>query len=316
MPNDADLHPVITAAHVSKDYGDRRALDDVSFEVHAGEIFGVLGRNGAGKSTLLESVVGLRKPTSGDVRVFGADPVRERRAITSRVSVQPQAAVLPERLTVLEILRLFASLHRRPRRIPDMIDLIGLTEQDAVAVRDLSGGQLRRLLLGVALIGDPELVVLDEPSAGLDPAARRGLQDIVRSLAVRGVTVLYSTHDLSEATDLCDRVAILHDGALAAVDRPEELVRQSSLLSSIAFTAPSGSGFSWLRLRESVTSLTVAAVDDGDRVLVTTDDPDAVLRAVIERQGLRSWAYGVRRGSLEDVFLAVIRDGMSEGRAS
>lgn len=155
MPNDADLHPVITAAHVSKDYGDRRALDDVSFEVHAGEIFGVLGRNGAGKSTLLESVVGLRKPTSGDVRVFGADPVRERRAITSRVRVQPQAAVLPERLTVLEILRLFASLHRRPRRIPDVIDLIGLTEQDAVAVRDLSGGQLRRLLLGVALIGDP-----------------------------------------------------------------------------------------------------------------------------------------------------------------
>lgn len=316
MPKDADLPPVIVAAHVSKTYGDRRALDDVSFEVHAGEIFGVLGRNGAGKSTLLESIVGLRRLTSGEVRVFGVDPARDRRAVTSRVSVQPQAAALPERLTVLEILRLFASLHRRPRRIFDVIDLIGLAEQDAVAVRDLSGGQLRRLLLGVALIGDPELVVLDEPSAGLDPAARRGLQDVVRSLAAHGVTVLYSTHDLTEATDLCDRVAILHDGALAAVDRPEELVRQSSLVSSIAFTAPSGSGFSWLRLRASVTSLTVEAVDGGERVLVTTDDPDAVLRAIIERPGLRSWAYDVRRGSLEDVFLAVIGDGMSEGRAS
>lgn len=316
MPKDADLPPVIVAAHVSKTYGDRRALDDVSFEVHAGEIFGVLGRNGAGKSTLLESIVGLRRLTSGEVRVFGVDPARDRRAVTSRVSVQPQAAALPERLTVLEILRLFASLHRRPRRIFDAIDLIGLTEQDAVAVRDLSGGQLRRLLLGVALIGDPELVVLDEPSAGLDPAARRGLQDIVRSLAAHGVTVLYSTHDLTEATDLCDRVAILHDGALAAVDRPDELVRQSSTVSSIVFTAPAGSGFGWLRLRASVTSLTVEAVDGGERVLVTTDDPDAVLRAIIERPGLRSWAYDVRRGSLEDVFLAMIGDGMSEGRAS
>ncbi|MFK4760072.1 ABC transporter ATP-binding protein [Microbacterium sp. ZW T5_45] len=316
MPKDADLPPVIVAAHVSKTYGDRRALDDVSFEVHAGEIFGVLGRNGAGKSTLLESIVGLRRLTSGEVRVFGVDPARDRRAVTSRVSVQPQAAALPERLTVLEILRLFASLHRRPRRIFDVIDLIGLAEQDAVAVRDLSGGQLRRLLLGVALIGNPELVVLDEPSAGLDPAARRGLQDIVRSLAAHGVTVLYSTHDLTEATDLCDRVAILHDGALAAVDRPDELVRQSSTVSSIAFTAPAGSGFGWLRLRASVTSLTVEAVDGGERVLVTTDDPDAVLRAVIERPGLRTWAYDVRRGSLEDVFLAVIGDGMSEGQAS
>lgn len=305
---------VVEAVRLSKRYGDTAALADVSFAVRAGETFGVLGQNGAGKSTLLETLVGLRRPTDGTIRVFGVDPAADRPATTARVSVQPQAAALPSALTVLETVRMFAALHRAPRPVGGVVDEVGLTDSLHVRAGDLSGGQLRRLLLAVALVGDPELVVLDEPSAGLDPAARAGLHGVVRALGERGVTVVCSTHDMQEATELCDRVMVIDGGRVVALDRPDQLVHANSELSAVSFTVDADEQLRWLRFSKLAAGVVVEPLDDGQRVTVTTADPDGVLRAVIERPGLRSRAYDVRRGSLHDVFLALVGAGTA-GRA-
>jgi ABC-2 type transport system ATP-binding protein len=312
----AGASTVVEVETVLKSYGEKRVLKGPSFSVRRGEIFGLLGPNGAGKSTLLESIVGLREIDSGSITVLDHEPVRDREFITSHVSVQPQSASLFDSLTVEETLRLYASFHAAPRGVREVITEIGLVEQTAVRSQNLSGGQTRRLLLGVALIGDPEIVVLDEPSAGLDPQAKQGLLAVIRSLRDRGVTILFSTHDMQEATQICDRVAILVNGTLRALDSPAELVRKSGSVSAVSFVVERDTDLATLREAINVETFEASNVTDGLKVEITTDDPDSVMRAVTFRSGIKARDFTVSRSTLENYFLDLVSTASAAERGA
>lgn len=221
-----DTHPTrpaVQAHNVAKYYGDFIAVDELDLNVTAGEIFGVLGPNGAGKTTLLECLVGLRKPSRGQIRVLGLDPQRDRAEFTTRVAVQPQQASIFESLKVREAIDLFGALYSDPMDTDEILRLVDLEDHADRRITRLSGGQQRRALVGVTLVGRPEVVVLDEPSAGLDPQARRGLWRVLEQLKDRGTTVLLTTHHMDEAAAVCDRVAIIVDGRIKALGTPHEL---------------------------------------------------------------------------------------------
>lgn len=221
-----DTHPsgpAVEAHNVAKYYGDFAAVDQLDLNVTAGEIFGVLGPNGAGKTTLLECLVGLRKPTRGRIQVLGLDPHRDRAEFTTRVAVQPQQASIFESLKVREAIDLFGALYSDPMDTDEILRLVDLEDHADRRITRLSGGQQRRALVGVTLVGRPEVVVLDEPSAGLDPQARRGLWRVLEQLRDHGTTVLLTTHHMDEAAAVCDRVAIIVDGRIKALGTPREL---------------------------------------------------------------------------------------------
>jgi ABC-2 type transport system ATP-binding protein len=294
---------VITVHRLSKHYGDRTVLRDVSLSVREGEVFGLLGPNGAGKTTMLETIVGLRRPSAGTVRVLDRDPASDRRFVTERLAVQPQAATLFPTLTVAETLELFASFHARVRPPEDVLDELELRDARRVRVKHLSGGQERRLLIAIALIGDPEIVVLDEPSAGLDPQARRNLWSIIRRQQERGTTILLSTHHMDEATQVCDRIAVLVDGSIAAMGEPETLVREHASTATVTFEIPGTTTVAELRSHDIAGAITVTAKGALSLVEVVTDDPDAVLRRLTFSTGLRPRGFRVAHGSLEDLFI-------------
>lgn len=313
------VSPVIVNSIVKR-YGNKIVLDGVSLTVGSSEIFGLLGPNGAGKSTLLESIAGLRTVDSGSVRVFGADPTRDREAITSHMSVQPQAASLFETLTVAETLRLYASFHSSPDDVGTLMERLGLLEQRDTRAVNLSGGQMRRLLIGTALIGRPKLVVLDEPSAGLDPQAKRSLHELIRSTRDLGITVLLSTHDMQEATELCDRVGVLAAGRLRAVGTPDELMRQRSGGASVSFAIDDAVDVAALRQLLGTNDLFVETTGSVTRVLVRTSDPDDMVRKLTFTPTLRARDYRVRVRTLEDVYLELtgeemppVRNGQNAG---
>ncbi len=215
--------PVISVEHLRKQYGERVAVADVSFAVEAGEIFGLLGPNGAGKTTAVECVAGLRVPDGGTVRVLGLDPHRDGAELHQRVGVQLQASELPERMRVGEALDLHCAFYRDPADPDRLLDLLGLTEQRGVAFKKLSGGQRQRLSIALALVGNPEVALLDELTTGLDPGARREAWALIRAIRDSGVTVLLVTHFMDEAQRLCDRVAVVDRGRVVALDSPAEL---------------------------------------------------------------------------------------------
>ncbi len=206
-------------------YGDLRAVDGVSLEVARGEAFGILGPNGAGKTTTLETIEGLRRPDAGQVRLLGEPSWPRNTALLSRVGVQLQTSAFFERLTALEQLRTFAALYDVPvERAGEWLERVGLTEKARTRTEDLSGGQVQRLAIACALIHEPEIVFLDEPTAGLDPQARRNLWDLLSGLNESGRTVVLTTHHMDEASALCDRVAVMDHGRILQVGVPEELV--------------------------------------------------------------------------------------------
>ena len=221
---DARAMNVIEVSNLSKHYGDRAAVDGVSFSVEEGEIFGILGPNGAGKTTTVESIAGLRTPDAGTIRVLGLDPHRDRKRLRSLVGVQLQESELPDRMTVSEALGLFASFYDDPVDPRTLIDELGLGEKRDTAYRHLSGGQKQRLSIALALVGQPRIAVLDELSTGLDPQARRDTWDLIESIRGRGVTVLLVTHLMEEAERLADRVAVFRDGRVIALDTPAGVV--------------------------------------------------------------------------------------------
>ena len=273
MPAEA----AIEVEELRKDYGDHAAVRGISFTVRRGEVFGLLGPNGAGKTTTVEILEGFRERTGGRVSVLGMDPGPRPAALRSRVGIVLQAAGLYRHLTVREAVAHWAGLYPRPRDVDETIALTGLEESAEKRTRTLSGGQQRRLDFALALIGDPELVFLDEPTVGFDPAARRAAWDTVRSLRELGKTVLLTTHYLDEAQALADRVAIIKDGAILAEGPPGELVSG----------AP----------RYRVT------YRGGEHV---TDDPTALLHeltAAALARGERLEDLRVTRPSLEDVYL-------------
>ena len=213
----------ISVHDLRKSYGAIEALRGVSFEVAEGEVFGLLGPNGAGKTTTVEILEGYRTRDDGDVRVLGFDPARADPSFRERIGVVLQQSQLWQILTVRETHRMFAGYYEQPRDVDEVIRLVGLEEKRDARVKTLSGGQKRRLDLGVALVGNPDLVFLDEPTTGFDPAARRAAWEMIRSLRSLGKTILLTTHYLDEAEQLADRVAVLRDGKIVREGTPAEL---------------------------------------------------------------------------------------------
>jgi len=215
---------VVAVDGLRKRYGDIVAVDGVTFAVERGEIFGIVGPNGAGKTTTLEIIEGLRQPDNGRVRVLGLDPQRQAAEVKQRIGVQLQASAYFDFLTLREILDLFASFYRRRLPSLDLLEMVGLRERAGALLKHLSGGQQQRFSLAAALVNDPEVVFLDEPTTGLDPQARRSLWELVRGMRSQGRTVILTTHYMEEAQVLCDRVAIMDRGRIVALDTPDALV--------------------------------------------------------------------------------------------
>ncbi|MGC5289974.1 ABC transporter ATP-binding protein [Micromonospora sp. DT231] len=216
--------PVIEVTHLKKRYGGLVAVDDVSLAVEAGEIFGVLGPNGAGKTTTVECVAGLRVPDGGGVSVLGLDPRRDAAQLRQRVGVQLQESQLPDRLRVAEALELYASFYRNPADPAALLDKLGLGDKRNTAYKKLSGGQKQRLSIALALVGNPEIAILDELTTGLDPQARRDTWGLIEQVRDSGVTIVLVTHFMEEAERLCDRVAVIDRGRVVALDSPAGLV--------------------------------------------------------------------------------------------
>ncbi|WP_134738344.1 ABC transporter ATP-binding protein [Nocardioides sp. 503] len=289
--------PAIVIDDLAKSYGELTAVDGVSLEVGEGEFFGILGPNGAGKTTLLEMVEGLRRPDRGNATVLGL-PVWPRNAdLLPRVGVQLQASAFFERLTAREQLRTFASLYSVPHTAADeWLERVGLLDKADTRVEDLSGGQGQRLSIACALVHDPEVVFLDEPTAALDPQARRNLWDLLSGLNDSGRTVVLTTHYMDEAEVLCDRVAIMDGGRVLQVDSPAALVRTLDAPARIT-VAPGAVAVEEAR--------GMVGVDDAhesvDGVVLTTRSPGRVLALLAERDRLDG--VRVQAGTLEDVFL-------------
>jgi ABC-2 type transport system ATP-binding protein len=294
--------PVIEVAGLYKRYGEVQAVDGVSFDVRRGEIFGLLGPNGAGKTTTVEILEGLRKPDSGTVRVLGIDAGMDADRIKERVGVQLQTAALYPYLTVEEVLDLFRSFYTHSRPLDWLIDAVDLGERRHAQTRHLSGGQRQRLSVALALVNEPELVFLDEPTTGMDPQARRSLWDLVLRLREQGSSVLLTTHYMEEAEQLCDRVAIMDHGHVLEADTVDALVSRRFRERAVHFDTLPGLGPAEL---ETLPQVQRAVIEDGETVLYTADVA-ATIGALLERTtqaGLDPRNLGIRKATLEDVFL-------------
>jgi ABC-2 type transport system ATP-binding protein len=289
--------PAIEARGLRKSYGDLAAVDDVGFTVPAGEFFGILGPNGAGKTTTLEMVEGLREPDAGEVLLLGEPSWPRNKRLLPRIGVQLQASAFFERLTAREQIHTFAALYDvPPGRADEWLDRVGLTEKAKSRTEDLSGGQKQRLAIACALVNEPEVVFLDEPTAALDPQARRNLWDLLRSLNEAGRTVVLTTHYMDEAEALCDRVAIMDRGKILELDTPSALVRGLDAPVRI-FVSPHLMSAEDARAVAGVDS----AEDDGASTVVSTRAPSAVLGRLAELDALEG--LQVKAATLEDVFL-------------
>jgi ABC-2 type transport system ATP-binding protein len=299
---DTVTDPVIRVAGLRKRYGETHAVDGVSFEVSAGTVFALLGPNGAGKTTTVEVLEGLRTPDEGDVRVLGMDAIRQLDELKPRIGVSLQTAALYPKLTVTEVLDLFRTFYPRGRDSGSLVDLMDLGEKRATRTQDLSGGQRQRLSVALALVNDPELVFLDEPTTGMDPAARRALWDIILTLKAEGRTVLLTTHYLEEAEVLCDRVAIMDHGRILEQGTVDELVSRRFKERAVRFDAIDGLDDPELEGMPGVSSIK----REGGEILLYTADVPATIGGVLdafETRGIEPGNLGVRRASLEDVFL-------------
>ena len=274
----------IVADDLRKRYKGVQALDGVSFAVREGEVFGLLGPNGAGKTTTIEILEGYRDRNGGEVEVLGVDPARGGRTWRERLGVVLQSSSLYPNMTVRETLRTFGGYYERPRPVDDVVEIVGLGEKADARVRTLSGGQKRRLDLGLALVGDPELIFLDEPTTGFDPGARRAAWDTIRNLRTLGKTILLTTHYLDEAEQLADRVAVLRGGEIVREGAPAELT--------------GGSLETEIRFRRN-----------GEVVVERTTEPTArLLELINEAGGAELEGLEVRRPTLEDVYLELTQE--------
>jgi ABC-2 type transport system ATP-binding protein len=287
----------IEVNEVRKWYGDTHAVDGVSFTVEAGEFFGILGPNGAGKTTTLEIAEGLRKPDSGTVSLLGMSPWPRNPKLLPRIGVQLQSSSFFERLTTREQIRTFASLYGvAPGTADQMLEVVGLADKAQTRTEQLSGGQRQRLSIACALVHGPDIVFLDEPTAALDPQARRNLWDLLRDISAQGRTVVLTTHHMDEAEVLCDRVAIMDEGKILQLGPPAALVRDMDAPTRISIDSGT------IALAEAKRLFSDAEVDgDGASLTIATRTPARVLAELAERNALRGLA--VKGATLEDVFL-------------
>jgi ABC-2 type transport system ATP-binding protein len=303
-PNGAAGDAVIRVDGLRKVYGDLVAVDGITFDVRPGEVFGLLGPNGAGKTTTVEVLEGLRKPDGGSVSVLGLDVARDSAQVKPRIGVSLQNAALYPKLTVVELLDLFANFYPKSRTTDELIGLMDLGEKRKSRTQELSGGQKQRLSVALALVGDPELVFLDEPTTGMDPAARRMLWDVIEGMKADGRSVLLTTHYLEEAEILCDRIAIMDHGKILELGTVNELVDRRFHERAVRFDAIDGLDDARLAAFPGVTS---TAREDGESVLYTRDVPATIgaVLAATDELGAEPNNLAVRRATLEDVFLAL-----------
>jgi ABC-2 type transport system ATP-binding protein len=279
----------ISVRGLRKSYGTLAAVQGVDFEIEQGEVFGLLGPNGAGKTTTVEILEGYRTRDAGEVTVLGHDPQKPGREFRQRIGVVLQQSELWPNLTVRETHKIFAGYYEQPRDVDEVIELVGLAEKRDARVKTLSGGQKRRLDLGVALVGDPDLVFLDEPTTGFDPAARRAAWEMIRSLRSLGKTVLLTTHYLDEAEQLADRVAVMRDGVIVKIGRPRELTTAGLEVE--------------IRYRR-----------DSEEIVIRTSEPTRILHELTSEalaRGEELERLEVRRPTLEEVYLSLL-DGEAE----
>jgi ABC-2 type transport system ATP-binding protein len=275
----------VDVSGLRKSYGDHEAVRGITFRIEEGEVFCLLGPNGAGKTTTIEILEGYRARDAGEVTVLGLDPGRRERTLRERVGVVLQHSETWPQITVGETLKIYAGYYREPRNVDEVIELVGLVEKRDARIKTLSGGQKRRLDLGLALVGNPDLVFLDEPTTGFDPQARRNAWEMIRGLRALGKTILLTTHYLDEAQQLADRVAVLRDGLIVTEGTPAELVASSH---------------TEIRYREH-----------GEVKVVETDEPTRALHGLTSRavaEGRELEELEVRRRSLEDVYLDLVHE--------
>jgi ABC-2 type transport system ATP-binding protein len=280
----------ISVRDLRRSYGALEAVRGISFEVARGEVFGLLGPNGAGKTTTVEILEGYRKRDRGEVEVLGTDPARAAGDWRERIGVVLQSSAMYETLTVDEMLGVFAGYYRSPRPLDEVVELVGLQDKRSIRVRRLSGGQRRRLDLGLALVGDPELIFLDEPTTGFDPGARRRAWETIRGLRSLGKTILLTTHYLDEAEQLADRVAVLRSGEIVASGPPSELT-------------------------SAVHQTEIRYRDNGREVVLHTDEPTRLLHELTSQalgQGRELDGLVVRRPTLEEVYLSLTEEAEVE----
>jgi ABC-2 type transport system ATP-binding protein len=304
--NDIDKRePAVVVHELRKRYGQLEAVRGVSFEVQRGEVFCLLGPNGAGKTTTVEILEGYRTRSSGEARVLGMDPADGQRELRERVGIVLQECGVQTDLTVAELVDMYGRYYSRPRPVDEVISLVELSEKRDVRAKDLSGGQRRRLDLALALVGDPDLIFLDEPTTGFDPAARRNAWSTVRSLCELGKTVFLTTHYMDEAQALANRVAVMRAGEIIAIGSPDELGGRDLRPTEIRFSLPSG----W-----SLGDVPEVACEQrsitGDRVVMLTHDPLQAANAIT------TWAldhaielghFSVTQPTLEDIYLELTR---------
>jgi ABC-2 type transport system ATP-binding protein len=312
-PATADGAPgtAIVVEHLTKRYGNRAAVNDLSFTVRTGEIFALLGPNGAGKTTTVEILEGYRTPTSGTARTLGLDPLRDAAALKPQLGVMLQQDGLYPGLRAAEVLRLYASFFERPEDPDALLERVGLRDAARTRCRQLSGGQKRRLALAVALVGRPRLLFLDEPTTGMDPQARRATWEIIRAAAAGGATVLLTTHFMDEAERLADRVAIIDNGRLVALDAPAALTGGDGAL-DVRFKANAGLDVAQIAALPAARAARETA--PGTYVVETADVPSlaAELTAWLRDTGGGLTELRVGAETLEDVFLRLTGKEMRE----
>ena len=295
---------VVEVERLRKAYGATLAVDDLSLQVERGEIFGLLGPNGAGKTTAVECIEGLRTPDAGRIRVLGLDPTRQLNELRHRIGCQLQEAALPDRIKTWEALDLFTSFARRHVDWHEALEHWGLKEKERAAFGSLSGGQQQRLFVALALVNQPEVVFLDELTQGLDPAARRVAWDLVRAVRDRGATVVLVTHFMDEAQQLCDRIAVVHEGRVVELDTPQRLIERYSGGVRVVFSCSPDLDVSWLAETSHVATLT----RQGSRVEVNGDGPVlAHVGAALVAHSLEPADLRLEQPTLEDVFLSITR---------
>ena len=301
-PAPVSTDAVIAVRGLVKRYGDLVAVDGIDFDVAPGEIFGLLGPNGAGKTTTVEILEGLLSPDGGQATVLGVDVAKGADELKPRIGISLQTAAMYPKLTVVEIIDLFRSFYDRSRPTEELIELLGLGERRKARTAELSGGQRQRLAVALALVNDPELVFLDEPTTGLDPAARRALWDIVSDLKKAGRSVLLTTHYMEEAEILCDRIAIMDHGRILEHGTVDELVSKRFKERAVRFDATDGLDDDALAGLPAVTSVK----HDDEAVLLYSTDVGATVGGLLKLTnalGVEAENLGIRRATLEDVFL-------------
>jgi ABC-2 type transport system ATP-binding protein len=304
----ADSGPVISVEHLVKRYGEFYAVNDVSFSIHEGEIFGIIGPNGAGKTTTVECISGLRAPDSGSINIYGLSPQNDRNRIREFLGVQIQESSMPPRLKAGEAVELFASFYPNPLNSDDLLETLGIKNVRNSVYKKLSGGQKQRLSIALALVGNPKVAILDELTTGLDPEARRDTWTLIENIRDRGVTVILVTHYMDEAERLCDRLALINHGKLIVLDTPEAIAAQSG-----------GSRIRFVPSKpvddQALYAIPGVKMIERKELYVTvsgTGDLAAVVIDSLAKTGVHVSSIEARGGNLDDAFVKLTRDDTSK----